>query len=322
MRVSLAHGRVAGLVALVLLLGSPAAAQTLGTRAAGLAEAFVAVADDATSVYWNPAGMATGALVSVVVDFGAGETAPEAPGGPRPSTRARFIGLTVPALGLSYYHQARRNLPDPEEMQGSSREDGRPGVRELRASTAGVTVAQSIADYLVVAGTIKLMRGEVRQLDASAAQTTTRLDVDAGAMFALSQWRVGLAARNLTRPEFEAPAPGVAGWTLDREVRAGAAWGSGWPGRSRVVVSTDADLASRMTASGERRDVAAGVETWWLGHRLGVRGGVRGSALGDTRAVAAAGVSVALREGAYLETHVTAGERRERAWSIGARFTF
>lgn len=322
MRVSLVHGPVAGFVTFVLLLGSPVAAQTLGTRAAGLAEAFVAVADDATAVYWNPAGMATGALVSVVVDFGAGEAAPEAPAGPRPQTRARFVGLTVPALGLSYYHQARRNLPDPEDVQGSSREDGWPGVRELRASTAGVTVAQSIADYLVVAGTIKLMRGEVRHVDTSVSQATTRFDVDAGAMFELSRWRVGVAARNLTRPEFEAPEPGVAAWALDREVRAGAAWGSGWPGRSRVVVSTDADLTSRVTASGERRDVAAGVETWWRGHRLGIRGGVRASALGDRRAVAAAGASVAVREGAYLETHVTAGDRRERAWSIGARFSF
>ena len=42
----------------------------VGTRASGMAGAFVAVADDATAVYWNPAGVATGSLVSVVLDAG------------------------------------------------------------------------------------------------------------------------------------------------------------------------------------------------------------------------------------------------------------
>ena len=33
----------------------------IGTRAEGMGGAFVAVADDASAVYWNPAGIATGA---------------------------------------------------------------------------------------------------------------------------------------------------------------------------------------------------------------------------------------------------------------------
>ena len=37
-----------------------------------MAEAFVAVADDATAIYWNPAGMATGAILSFVLDYGVG----------------------------------------------------------------------------------------------------------------------------------------------------------------------------------------------------------------------------------------------------------
>jgi hypothetical protein len=89
-----------------------------------------------------------------------------------------------------------------------------------------------------------------------------------------------------------------------------------------VVVSADADLTTRATASGDRRDVAAGVETWWLGQRLGLRGGVRGSTAGETRPVVAAGVSGAVRSGFFVEAHVAGGDRDERTWSVGARLTF
>ena len=50
----------------------PARAQdfeAVGTRALGMAGAFVAVADDATAAYWNPAGLAKGAVVSLVLDY-------------------------------------------------------------------------------------------------------------------------------------------------------------------------------------------------------------------------------------------------------------
>ena len=61
---------------MALATAAPSLAQSqVGTRAAGMAGAFVAVADDATAVYWNPAGVATGSLVSAVVDFGQAEKA-------------------------------------------------------------------------------------------------------------------------------------------------------------------------------------------------------------------------------------------------------
>ena len=49
--------------AALLLLPSPTAAQTwsqVGERSQGMGGAFVAVADDASAIYWNPAGLATG----------------------------------------------------------------------------------------------------------------------------------------------------------------------------------------------------------------------------------------------------------------------
>ena len=330
-------GRASGLALVFLLTADPASAQTLGARAAGLAEAFVAVADDATSIYWNPAGMATGSYLSFVVDFGAGElddeTGADAAAG---RSRSRFIGATMPALGLAYYRQNRLVASPPAGSTGSSREDGRQSVQGLAVSTVGATVAQSVTDYLVVAGTVKLLRGAVRggvveaanpgaaldRADDLASEGTTRFDVDAGAMVTVGQWRAGLVARNLSTPAFDGPSVDGRRLTLDREVRAGLAWGAGWPGTSRLVLAADADLTRRVTVSGERRDVAAGVETWWLNQRLGLRGGLRGSLAGEARPVVAAGLSAALASGFFVEAHVAAGRRDERTWSVGARVTY
>src|SRR5689334_2120727 len=56
---------MAALAAAMLVVSTrPARAQlfeAVGTRAQGLGGAFVAVADDATASWWNPAGLATGA---------------------------------------------------------------------------------------------------------------------------------------------------------------------------------------------------------------------------------------------------------------------
>ena len=52
----------------------------VGSRAAGMAGAFAGVADDASAVYWNPSGLATGALASFVIDVGVAESIPPAAG--------------------------------------------------------------------------------------------------------------------------------------------------------------------------------------------------------------------------------------------------
>ena len=89
-----------------------------------------------------------------------------------------------------------------------------------------------------------------------------------------------------------------------------------------MVVSVDGDVMSRATPSGDRRDVAAGVETWWMSQRLGVRGGVRRSTIGDARAAVAAGISAGLKPGMLVEAHIMHGHDDERSWSVGARMTF
>ncbi len=340
-------GLVLALVALVAgtVAVRPAGAQPVGVRASGLAGAFVAVADDASSVYWNPAGMATGAFVSFVLDYGEGESRPGSAGGGGDTGggadhQARMLAFTLPPLGIGYYRlqTVTAGPARTEEMDGPDREVGRRNLLGLTTSNVGVTLAQSISQYMVVASTIRYVSGEVVEgaisgrnledaLDAASglpSRSTSRVDVDAGLMVAVEQVRLGLVARNLMRPSFHGPDTGAGAGTveMDREVRVGAAWGNRWPGNANLVVSADADLTSRASPSGDRRDLAAGVETWWLQRRLGVRGGVRGSTLGEGRMVVATGLSAAIASGIYIEAHAAAGESRERSWSLGARFTF
>src|SRR5437763_7371721 len=82
--------------------------EAVGIRAQGMGGAFVAVADDATASWWNPAGVATGAYFSSVLEFDRlhqPDSDRDATGQPQPAWRAevRTVAAAFPALALSYY---------------------------------------------------------------------------------------------------------------------------------------------------------------------------------------------------------------------------
>jgi hypothetical protein len=315
----------------------------LGARAAGLAGAFVGVADDASAVYWNPAGLATGAIVSVLVSFGDGETVQDdlqAPAAER--LTGTMVAFSLPPVGLAYYRiGAYGTTIDPPAVNGSpSREEVRRNVQALTTSTVAVSLLQSLTDHIVVGVTPKVVRGTAAfgvsgalraedALDAAAdldGPGETAFDVDAAVMIAVERIRLGFVARNLTTPEFASTTAGEPGdggaIELQREMRAGVAWGSQWPGNSRVTVSVDADLTARVTPFGDRRDVAAGVETLSSSRRLAVRGGARRSTTGAARGAVTGGASYAVRPSIFVEGHVAFGEWSERGWSVGVRAGF
>ena len=337
--------RNASLCAFFAVLGvaQTAGAQApLGTRASGMGGAFVGVADDASAVYWNPAGLATGAIVSFLVTFADEKSAPD-DGQAVPGERhtGKMVALSLPPIGLAYYQVGTygTSVVGPAVTGLSSREEVRRSVQALTTSTVGVSLLQSLTDHIVVAATPKLVRGgaargfssawpAVDALDAASdleRTSDTTFDVDAAVMIAVERLRLGLVARHLTTPSFAVAGGGGAGdgeIELSREVRAGVGWGSAWPGNSRLSLSVDGDLTRRVTPFGDRRDVAAGVETWWRNRTIALRAGARRSTVGEARSAVTGGATYAVRPSMFVEGHLAAGDRGERGWSVGIRAGF
>src|SRR3954447_14669622 len=147
---------------LLVLAPSLSAAQTwdqAGERAQGMAGAFVAVADDATAAYWNPAGLGTGDFFSFAVERS--HVSLPAVDGVAPALRTGAVLIGTPPLGAGYYR-----LGDTHVVP--------------------VTLVQSIGDHLNVGGAVK---GE--WAEGIDGNTHGRLDADLGVMVRTDAWRVG-----------------------------------------------------------------------------------------------------------------------------------
>jgi len=289
--------------------------EDIGVRAQGMAGAFVAVADDATATWWNPAGLATGAFFSSVVEYDSLQE-PRKSGDPAWAwSHAGGVAVAFPALGLSYYRLdiSEIRAPSSTAVGPPSRQDQGvgPGVSALEINQFGASFGQSLGDHLVIASTLKLLR----------ARSETHGDLDVGAMAVFGAARFGLAIRNLTAPEVGS---GAAAVVLARQARAGVSLTSASIGRTdNVTVALDADLTRTTTAVGDERHVSGGIEAWRLERRIGLRGGLSANTAGDARPVVAGGVSVALRSGMYIDGQATAGkDQARRGWGLGLRVTF
>jgi hypothetical protein len=268
-----------------------------GVRAQGMAGAFVSVADDSSATWWNPAGLAT---QQKVVDLGL-EVAEKGD---------RAAALTFPSLGVSYYRLTINQLQPfgPTGSTGSVREDS--GV----VSQFGATFGQSITQSIVVATTVKLVN----------AQGDTQADLDVGVMGSFGPVRVGLAVRDVRNPMYGSGRDAI---ELGRRARAGASMtGSRHGALDRLVVAVDADLNSAAAGgpgNNVEQDVTAGVETWWLGERLGLRGGAGTNVAAGGGSFGALGISVMPYPRLNIEGAVTKGSdfARDR-WTLGLRVTF
>jgi hypothetical protein len=301
--------------------------ETVGVRALGMGGAFTAVADDATATWWNPAGLATGAIFSGVFEHARqtiGDQHAPAFANARAGT-ATFVGFAAPPVGLSYYHVRTTRLVGDR-------------ATTLVTDHAGVTFVQSIGQYLDVAATVKYVHGNAgiairdasfvgsSALDRAAdlpTQGSSTIDFDLGALAQVGHLRAGLVIRNLREPSFDAPASaqaadGPGSLTLDRQVRAGVAWQ--FP--HSMTVAGDVDVTKTESELGVRRHVAVGAEHQ-LHPRFVIRGGVRVNTVGDALPAGSAGASVALRSSLWLDAQITrGGDAADRGWGLSARVGF
>jgi hypothetical protein len=308
--------RIIAVFALSLLLALPASvlAQSfggVGARADGMGGAFVAVADDASAVYWNPAGIATGATFDLQVSKG--------------RESGLFVAAALPVLGASYYKTRHvTGLPTvssfPDRQNGGS---GELPVRTLTTTNFGVTVVQTVVPGLVLGTTARVVRGSIDSLDSSTGNTSrTTFDLDAGAMVSAWDMRFGLTARNLREPEFQTEVGMV---RMNRQFRVGAALApralpTGVHGPFTLAI--DADLTTTADVWGNRRTAAAGGEYWLAKGLVGVRAGVRWSTLGDSTKALSGGISVRLPRSIHVEGQITNEAEQKNEWTIGARVTF
>lgn len=298
--------RIIAFFALFLLLPAVVGAQTfggIGTRAEGMGGAFVAVADDASAVYWNPAGIATGATFDFQIAKGEGAAG-----------SATFVGATMPVLGLSFYRTHTVQVSPDRKTDGS----GKVEIRTLDTSNVGITFVQTIVSGLVIGTTARVVKGGVEGFESG-----TKTDFDAGAVMSAGSIRVGIAGRNLRRPEFEGPSGPV---PITRQVRVGAAWvprslAAGLYGPFSLAF--DADLTRTPGVFGDLRMAAVGGEYWLARGLVGGRAGLRWSTLDRENRAVSGGLTVRLPRSVFAEGQVTKPQDEDDAeWSVTARVTF
>ena len=324
---------------LLLTLASPVTAQSfesVGARALGMGGAFVAVADDSSATWWNPAGLATGPFLDVSIGRGSGTADAEFP-----ASRAGVwsFSLSTPPLGVSYYRLKITEIraapaTGPAEAGREDRAAGE-GLRSLSINQFGATVLHTITTGVTAGATVKYVRGTARvrgfdPADGGAAipelldagddleggEVDGAVDLDLGLLVTRDAVRVGVTARNLREPRFGQR-------KLPRQVRAGAAFDGAAAGTVPVMVSVDADLQRYDGAGGDRRVVAVGVEHWLRPRRVAIRGGARFNTVGEQGRTATVGASVAPRAGLFIEGYAAAGgESDEHGWGVAARVSF
>lgn len=318
--------------AFVLLSGHPAVAQpfeTAGTRAQGMGGAFVAVADDASAVYWNPAGLATGAFLSLVMERTSAEAAPA--GDDRGvETSNWLLALGMPALGLSYY-RLRETTVAPRPLDGNGGPPEMSRVHALATHHAGVTLVQSLMDRIAVGATLKLVRGTAGGADTPHDEAddllgtvglrgtaSSRFDVDFGILAVGNLARLGLTVRNLLEPSFDTPDAGEL--SLRRQVRGGLALALA----EGVLLAADMDFTRTPGPFGDVRHFALGTEARVL-PRAFARAGIRLNTAGDAgrQPAVSVGGSYAVFGSLLVDGQLTTGsDKALRGWGLSGRVVF
>jgi len=297
--------------------------ESVGERALGMGGAFVAVADDATAVYWNPAGLMHNAPGGVTIGWyrfqSGNQKAPAAPGPEYRANSLTSLGASSSGLSIGTF-ESRSLVPDTT---------GGLQSQTLRTRAFGLTLLQSLVPRVVAGATLKYVRGSLAAAPVSASTVNDALtqagrlkgssngafDLDVGLMADLDQLRVGLTIRNVRSPSFSPGKDSAA--TLPRESRFGLAY---LPTRG-LTLALDLDLDTVGLRGGPRRMCAVGGEAR-LGH-LALRSGVRWNLEQGGQLVEAGGFSVNVKSGLWVDAHISRGkDTQDREFGVALRSGF
>ncbi len=287
--------------------------ESIGSRALGMGGAFVAVADDPSAVYWNPAGLATAGPGGAVIGWSQFRTGDQTtlPTSSGPTSRTAFAtSLGSLPVGIAYakFHESA--------LVRSA--NGTLTTETLDTGQYTVTLLQTVAPGIVVGGNLKYLNATLTtalpggattgdSLDlgtTSGANSSGAFDLDVGVMASSPHLRIGFVMKNLRQPTFT-PAAGSATSdpvTLQRTARVGVAVLTG----RGPTLAMDVDLVTVDLMDGSRRMIAFGGEQR-LGKKLEARGGVRWSLIGNRYPVGTAGASVMLHSNLWLDANYTRG---------------
>ncbi len=324
--------------------------ESVGSRALGMGGAFVAVANDSTATWWNPAGLAAGPFLDM--SFGravADQVEGGLEGGPASRNQSRWVSFASLPVGISHYRFQVTDIRaiDPVEGLSANRQDRRAGVpppwqaRSLSASQLGLTLVQTLVPGIHAGATLKYVRGTIRtlrreeasddrplvkeQLDAGEAleggEADSTFDVDLGLLATAGPFRIGALVRHVKAPELGVEGASV---TLARQSRAGVAFDAAAAGGPALTIALDVDLERTTTPAGrDRRNLAVGAEQWLSKQRIGLRGGMRMNREGAKERTGTFGASVAVRAGLFIDGHVVrGGAEGEEGWGGAARVSF
>lgn len=312
------------LIAFCLLPGLAYARQgydIVGVRALGMAGAFVAVADDSTAVYWNPAGLVSGQPVGGNFEWGqfrfGNRDATPNPGPFEGTSTLWSLGSWPVGFSMGKFKQTVL-VPDAS---------GTPAAFNTRTSYLGVTVLQTLVENVVVGTTLKWVRGRTERAPAEGGTVEEALDhgsdlegdsdddfdMDVGLMANFHPLKIGVTWRNVLEPKFGKVAENEI--TLKRRARLGVAFIPA----AGVTLAMDFDLDTADLEYGPSRIIAFGGEAR-LNSRMAVRSGLRWSTTGGHHTVYAVGGSFMIRPRMWVDGHWSQGGTDElRAFSLAMR---
>ncbi|MDA0745754.1 MAG: PorV/PorQ family protein [bacterium] len=244
--------------------------QGAGARSLGMGSAFVAISNDATAVYWNPAGLARlnrhELLVQHAEQFG-GTVNHDVFAAAGPSSAGGFGGGLV-RLGVDDIKLT--GLEDPDAPLGP---DNRPVVSSVVGTTDYtfyLGYGRQVRPDLALGTGFKIIRRNLSVGNGSG------YGIDLGALYTPSpQWSVGLVIRNLTRTRIHFDSG-----TSDRispSLLAGLAYHRDLPSlQGRITASTSLHLGEEKSNEDNLQGIQLGAEYVYR-ERIALRLGAEGN---------------------------------------------